>query len=84
MTYITPRISGNKVLSWIARDWTYSAFLQYGSGFPIQVPFANNNLNAAIFAATPGGVTGTTGTFADRVPGVLLFTVNPKLSLLRS
>ena len=77
LTYITPRISGNKALSWIARDWTYGAFLQYGSGFPIQVPFANNNLNADIFAATPGGVAGSTGTFADRVPGVPLFTVNP-------
>jgi hypothetical protein len=66
------------VLSWIARDWTYGAFLQYSSGFPIQVPFANNNLNSAIFAAIPGSPLPIgTGTFADRVPGVPLFTVDP-------
>ncbi|MBV8903709.1 MAG: hypothetical protein JOZ22_08740, partial [Acidobacteriia bacterium] len=77
ITYITPRFRGNRVLSWLARDWTYGAFLQYSSGFPIQVPFANNNLNSEIFAATPGGVAGSTGTFANRVPGVPLFTVDP-------
>jgi hypothetical protein len=78
VTYVTPKINGgNKILSYIARDWTYGAFLSYSSGMPIQVPFANNNLNSDIFAATPGGVTGTTGTFADRVPGVPLFTVDP-------
>jgi hypothetical protein len=77
LTYITPRLSRNRALSWLVRDWTYGAFLQYASGFPIQVPFANNNLNSEIFAATPGGVTGTTGTFADRVPGVPLFTQDP-------
>jgi hypothetical protein len=77
LTYITPKIGGNKVLSWLVRDWTYGAFLQYSSGFPIQVPFANNNLNQTIFANTPGGVAGSTGTFANRVPGVPLFTVDP-------
>ena len=77
LTYITPAVKTNKVLSWIARDWTYGAFLQYASGFPIQVPFANNNLNSAIFAAIPGNPVTGTGTFADRVPGVPLFTVDP-------
>jgi len=82
VTYVTPVVRGSKVLSWIARDWTYGAFLQYSSGFPIQVPFANNNLNAAIFAAiagtsTPGSPVTGTGTFANRVAGQPLFTVDP-------
>jgi len=78
VTYVTPKITGgNKILSYVARDWTYGAFLSYSSGMPIQVPFANNNLNSTIFAATPGGVAGTTGTFANRVPGVPLFNVDP-------
>ncbi|HEV3334318.1 MAG TPA: TonB-dependent receptor [Bryobacteraceae bacterium] len=77
ITYITPKISGNKILSYIARDWTYGAFLQYSSGFPIQVPFANNNLNSALFAAIPGVPVIGTGTFANRVPGQPLFNVDP-------
>jgi hypothetical protein len=66
-SYVTPRIHGNKVVSWIARDWTYGAFLQYASGFPIEVPLANNNLSTALFQPT----------FANLVPGQPLFTVNP-------
>ena len=66
-SYVTPKLSGNKILSWIARDWTYGVFLQYASGFPIQVPIANNNLNTQIFQPT----------FANRKPGVPLFTVDP-------
>ena len=75
LTYITPRLNTNKVLSWIARDWTYGAFLQYQSGMPILAPYANNNLGSTLFAGTPGFF-GYTGTFADRVPGQPLFTTN--------
>ncbi|HEY6346074.1 MAG TPA: TonB-dependent receptor [Bryobacteraceae bacterium] len=64
--YTTPKVSGNKILSWIARDWTYGAFLQYASGFPIPVPTANNNMASTVFQST----------LADRVPGQPLFTVN--------
>ncbi len=77
ITYITPKLGGNKVLSYIARDWTYGAFLQYSSGFPIQVPFANNNLNLSLFAAIPGSPAIGTGTFANRVPGQPLFKADP-------
>jgi hypothetical protein len=66
-TYVTPKINGNRVLSWIARDWTYGVFLQYASGFPIEAPLANNNLNGQLFQTT----------FANRNPGVRLFTVDP-------
>ena len=67
LTYVTPRINTNKVLSWLARDWTYGAFLQYSSGFPIVVPTANNNLSTTLFQST----------FANRMPGQPLFTVDP-------
>jgi hypothetical protein len=66
-TYVTPKIGGNKVLSWMARDWTYNAALQYASGFPIQVPLANSNLNSYLFQGQ---------SFANRVPGQPLFSTN--------
>jgi Carboxypeptidase regulatory-like domain/TonB dependent receptor len=66
LTYITPKLATNKVLSYVARDWTYGAFLQYASGTPIEVPLANNNLSSEVFQTT----------FANRVPGQPLFTVN--------
>ena len=66
-TYVTPKIQGNKVLSWVARDWTYGVFLQYASGFPIEAPLANNNLSGQVFQTT----------FANRVAGQPLFTKDP-------
>ena len=81
-TYTTPRIATNKLVSWVARDWTYGVFLQYASGRPIQVPFANNNLNSLLFNAVPGGAVGST-TFANRVPGAALYS-GSELPLLRS
>jgi hypothetical protein len=76
VTYVTPKLGlGNRFLSYIARDWTYGAFLQYASGLPIQSPFANNNLNNVLFDAIPGGPGATSGTFANRVPGQPLYTV---------
>jgi hypothetical protein len=62
--YTTPKINTNKVLSWVARDWTYGAFLRYGSGLPLLVPTAQSNLSAYLFQ----------NTFASRVPGAPLFT----------
>jgi len=65
--YTTPRISGNRMLSWIARDWTYGAALEYASGTPLQAPFAQSNLNNYLFQGQ---------SFANRVPGVPLYTVD--------
>ena len=76
-TYVTPKLSGNKVLSWLARDWTYGAFLQYASGFPILAPYANNNLGQILFNTFNTGTGLSTGTFANRVAGKPLFTVDP-------
>jgi hypothetical protein len=53
-------------VSYVTRDWTYGAFLQYASGVPIEVPTANNNLASQVFEPT----------FANRVPGQPLYTVN--------
>jgi hypothetical protein len=64
LNYTTPRLEINKALSWIARDWTFGVFMQYASGFPIAAPTANNNLATTLFQPT----------FANRVPGVPLFT----------
>jgi hypothetical protein len=61
--YTTPRLSINKVLSWVARDWTIGAVLRYGSGLPIPSPIANNALSTVLFRST----------YADRVPGQPVF-----------
>jgi hypothetical protein len=67
LTYTTPKIGGNKVLSWIVRDWTYGANLDYSSAPPLQVPNAQSNLNSYLFQGA---------SFANRVPGVPLYTVD--------
>jgi hypothetical protein len=63
-SYTTPKISSNKALSWVARDWQLGTLLRYGSGLPIRVPAANNALASVLFR----------GTFANRVPSQPLFT----------
>ncbi|HLI85168.1 MAG TPA: carboxypeptidase regulatory-like domain-containing protein [Bryobacteraceae bacterium] len=74
-SYLTPRLHTNRVLSWLARDWSYGTFLTYRSGLPLQVPFANNNLASLIFDGIAGNAAAT-GTFANRVPGVPLYTAD--------
>jgi hypothetical protein len=60
----------NKILSSVLSNWTYGTFLQYASGFPLQVPNANQtpSLNGYLFQGN---------SFANRVPGQPLFTVDP-------
>ena len=65
-SYTTPGVRFNKVLSWVARDWTLNTLLGYSSGLPILSPLANNNLNQLLLR--------NSSTFANRVPGVPLFT----------
>ena len=74
--YIVPALKINRALSWAARDWTVGAFLQYASGLPILSPYAQNGLNTLLLrnAVSPVGGATATGTFANRVPGVPLFT----------
>jgi hypothetical protein len=66
ISYITPKTAGNKILSWMARDWTIGAFLAYRSGLPLAAPSAQNSLTSLLGQTT----------FANRVPGQPLYTVD--------
>jgi hypothetical protein len=69
-SYTTPRLSGgnkltgNKALSWIARDWQIGTLLRYTSGLPIPSATSTNSLATYYFQST----------LFNRVPGVPLFT----------
>jgi hypothetical protein len=63
-SYQAPVFSSNRWVRSIVRDWTVGGVLRYASGLPIQAPLANNNLSSILFQST----------FANRVPGVPLFT----------
>jgi hypothetical protein len=69
-SYTTPKLSGgnrltgNRAVSWIARDWQIGTLLRYGSGTPIQSPTATTGLATYVFQST----------LFNRVPGVPLFT----------
>jgi hypothetical protein len=71
-SYTTPRLSGsnkitgNKALSLIARDWQIGTLLRYSSGLPIPTPTSTNSLATDIFQST----------LFNRIPGVPLFTQN--------
>jgi hypothetical protein len=67
VTYTTPGVKFNKIVSWSVRDWTYGAALEYASGSPLAVPSAQSNLNSYLFQGS---------SFANRVPGVPLYTVD--------
>jgi len=71
-SYTTPRLpagnrlTDNKALSWIARDWQIGTLLRYTSGTPIPSPTSTNSLATYYFQST----------LFNRVPGVPLFTEN--------
>ncbi|MEP6962632.1 MAG: TonB-dependent receptor, partial [Acidobacteriota bacterium] len=68
--YTSPKIQlGNGLLNYALSDWTYGVVMIYQSGQPIAAPAAQNspNLSTSIFQST----------FANRVPGVPLFTQDP-------
>jgi hypothetical protein len=71
-SYTLPTLHTNKILSWGARDWQINTLLGYGSGLPILAPVAQNNLNTVLLRNTAGNEI----SYADRVPGVPLFTEN--------
>jgi hypothetical protein len=82
-SYTVPALHINKYLSWAARDWSLNTLLSYASGLPILAPYANNLLNQSLLRNTGTAFIGatpttslSTGTFANRVPGVPLFTEN--------
>jgi hypothetical protein len=69
-SYKTPALGHNGWLRAIDRDWTFGGVFRYASGLPILSPLAQNNLSTLLFR-------GTSGTFADRVPGQPLFLKDP-------
>ena len=66
--YEIPSLHTNRILYWTLGEWTVGAFLQYGSGLPILAPLAQNQLNTLLLRNA------TTLSYANRVPGVPLFT----------
>lgn len=72
--YMTPGVGTNRVLSWVVRDWSLGAFLQYASGQPIIVPSAQAVGSQATGQAAIGSYL-FQNSFANRVPGQPLFTV---------
>jgi hypothetical protein len=89
LNYSVPtfRLGGGKAgraASWAVRDWTVALYLGYASGLPIRAPWAQNALNSLLLrnVQAPTSVTGfisggqpaAQATFANRVPGVPLFT----------
>jgi hypothetical protein len=63
INYQIPKFGANKMMRAVLGDWTIGGILRYGSGLPIRVPTANNNLGALLFR----------GTNVNRVAGEPLF-----------
>src|SRR5579872_1715189 len=69
-SYTTPKLSGgnkftgNKIFSWIARDWQIGTLLRYSSGTPIPSPTSTNSLATYLYQST----------LFNRNPGVAPFT----------
>src|ERR1035438_9796066 len=47
--YMTPRFTANRFVRRAVGDWTFGGVLRYASGFPIPVPFSNNNLYSVTY-----------------------------------
>ena len=67
LTYTTPKVGANRVLSSVLSDWSVGGFVQYASGFPLQVPNGQTSLESYLFQGP---------SFANRVPGQPLYTVD--------
>jgi len=77
--YTTPKVSGNKFVSALLRDWNYSGVLRYQSGQILQTPFSSDNLLGDLQRGPSNNpaLWGGGYTFMNRVPGQPLFLVNP-------
>ena len=64
--YTVPKWGKNRIVSYALSDWQIGTLLTYASGMPIAVPGAQNQLANQLFR----------GTFANRVAGQPLFTVD--------
>ena len=86
LNYQTPKMTadnlGKKLFSWVTRDWTLGAILQYQSGQLLTVSKSNNNFfnqlarGVAPVANNPA-VWGGANTYQNLVPGQPLFLQDP-------
>jgi len=67
LTYAIPRLHADKIVGSVTGGWTYAVSAQYASGMPLQVPNAQSALDSYLFQGP---------SFANRVPGQPLFTVD--------
>ena len=67
LTYALPRLHANRIVGSVTGGWTYAVSAQYASGMPLQVPNAQSALDSYLFQGP---------SFANRVPGQPLFTVD--------
>jgi hypothetical protein len=65
-TYTLPKLPGNKIVSWILKDWTIDTHLQYASGLPVPTPPSTTSLVNQLFQPTS----------ANRVAGAPLYTAD--------
>jgi hypothetical protein len=69
--YVTPKARGNAVLGAVTRDWTLGMFVAYRSGQPYLAPSSQGLPGNSALQNYLGQTT-----FANRVPGQPLFTVD--------
>ena len=67
-TYVTPKLTSNKLVRQVVGGWTWGGILRYASGSLIGVPSSRTNPNTYSF---------NTNTRFNRVPGVPLYIQNP-------
>jgi hypothetical protein len=67
-TYVTPKLTSNKLVRQVVGGWTWGGILRYASGSLIAVPSSRTNPNTYTF---------NTNTRFNRVPGVPLYIQNP-------
>jgi len=79
-TYQTPKVSSNRILGAITRDWTIGGVFGYSSGLPIEAPCGQNNLQTLLFQTANSSISSgenstscASGTFMNRVAGQPLF-----------
>jgi len=70
-SYVTPKVRGNKILGAVTRDWNLAMFVAYRSGQPYLAPSSQGVAGNSALQSYVGQTT-----FANRVPGVPLFTVD--------
>ncbi|HSP69831.1 MAG TPA: TonB-dependent receptor [Bryobacteraceae bacterium] len=70
-SYITPKAPGNRIVGAVTRDWTLGMFVAYRSGQPYLAPSSQGLPGNSALQNYLGQ-----STFANRVPGEPLFTVD--------